>query len=487
MKDEDGLVLIACEDIASGPSGSVYDFDIARHARMPIADVGDYLESLERAGLVERVRVENPDGFKVLITSKGRIELNKLRLSRGKPSGKRSESSPMKIVPKGLRSFDEHDADFFLDLLPGPRRADGLPESIQFWKTRIEETDPNRTFRIGLIYGPSGCGKSSLVRAGLIPNLAAHVRCVYVEATPDDTEAGLLKELRNNCPELPKAHRLTKSLSALGRGQVIPAGQKVLIVLDQFEQWLHAKSGIENTELVAALRQCDGGHVQTIVLVRDDFWTATTRFQTQTGVTFDSNHNSYFIDLFFRAHGEKVLTALGQAYGRVESPVTPDQREFIKRTANALALRGMILPVRLAFFSVVFRSREWTTKSFEDIGGIERLELDLLNNIFNFEYSDRKYRDHREAAQSVLGALLPKDGSEIKRPKRPVQELFYVSGYAGQRDKFEELLRILDKDLFLITPTEQGKVLNADGGNASGASGLVCSPKTGPAEMEVSG
>ena len=33
-------------------------------------------------------------------------------------------SSHMAIVPKGLRSFDAHDSDFFLDLLPGPRDKD---------------------------------------------------------------------------------------------------------------------------------------------------------------------------------------------------------------------------------------------------------------------------------------------------------------------------------------------------------------------------
>jgi hypothetical protein len=47
---------------------------------------------------------------------------------------------PVRVVPKGLRSFDAGDADFFLDLLPGPRDRDGLPESLRFWKTRIEET-----------------------------------------------------------------------------------------------------------------------------------------------------------------------------------------------------------------------------------------------------------------------------------------------------------------------------------------------------------
>ena len=30
----------------------------------------------------------------------------------------------------------------------------------------------------------------------------------------------------------------------------------------------------ENTELVQALRHCDGGRVQCIVMVRDDFWLA---------------------------------------------------------------------------------------------------------------------------------------------------------------------------------------------------------------------
>ncbi|HLJ92637.1 MAG TPA: protein kinase, partial [Gemmataceae bacterium] len=70
-----------------------------------------------------------------------------------------SDQQPLKIVPKGLRSFDAHDADFFLELLPGPRDRKGLPDSLRFWKTRIEETDAEKTFSVGLICGPSGCGK----------------------------------------------------------------------------------------------------------------------------------------------------------------------------------------------------------------------------------------------------------------------------------------------------------------------------------------
>src|SRR5512135_2310251 len=103
------------------------------------------------------------------------------------PSGSRNEQQPVKVVPKGLRAFDEHDADFFLDLLPGPRRESGLPESIHFWKVRIEETDTVRTFAVGVVYGPSGCGKSSLVKAGLLPRLGEAVVPIYIEATAGET------------------------------------------------------------------------------------------------------------------------------------------------------------------------------------------------------------------------------------------------------------------------------------------------------------
>ena len=54
-------------------------------------------------------------------------------------------TSPLRIVPKGLRSFDKEDKDFFLELLPGPRDRDGLPDSIRFWKTRIEEMHADAT------------------------------------------------------------------------------------------------------------------------------------------------------------------------------------------------------------------------------------------------------------------------------------------------------------------------------------------------------
>src|SRR5205807_5984192 len=140
-----------------------------------------------------------------------------------------SNQQAIKIVPKGLRSFDADDADFFLELLAGPRDREGLPESIRFWKTRIEEADSDHTFSVGLSYSASGCGKSSLVQAGLLPRLADSVIAVYVEATADQTETRLLKGLRKHCPGLPLEHGLVETMAALRHGRGIPAGKKVLL------------------------------------------------------------------------------------------------------------------------------------------------------------------------------------------------------------------------------------------------------------------
>ena len=44
-----------------------------------------------------------------------------------------SDSQPVRIVPKGLRSFDAHDADFFLELLPGPRSMRRVTSRRPLW------------------------------------------------------------------------------------------------------------------------------------------------------------------------------------------------------------------------------------------------------------------------------------------------------------------------------------------------------------------
>ena len=279
-----------------------------------------------------------------------------------------TDNHPIKIVPKGLRSFDAHDADFFLELLPGPRDREGLPDNIRFWKTRIEEVDSDSTFAVGLIYGPSGCGKSSLVKAGLLPRLSGNVIALYIEASANETEARLLNGLRKRCPACP---RISTSKRWLLFARTRPAvGPKVLIVLDQFEQWLHAKNEEQNTELVQALRQCDGSRVQTIVMVRDDFWMAATRFLRSLEIDLLENQNSAAVDLFPVRHAEKVLAAFGQAFGELperSDKRTKEQDAFLKQAVAGLAQGGKVISVRLALFAEMVKGKPWSPATRKEV------------------------------------------------------------------------------------------------------------------------
>ena len=102
--------------------------------------------------------------------------------------------------------------------------------------------------------------------------------------------------------------------AAPGGGRFLRPGHKVLLVLDQFEQWLFARRSEPNPELITALRQCDGAHVQCVVMVRDDFWMAATRFMRDLEIRLVEGENSAAVDLFDLPHARRVLTAFGCAY-----------------------------------------------------------------------------------------------------------------------------------------------------------------------------
>jgi eukaryotic-like serine/threonine-protein kinase len=368
-----------------------------------------------------------------------------------------SDGRTIKIVPKGLRSFDAQDADFFLELLPGPRDRDGLPDSLRFWKNRIEQTDPDETFRVGLIYGPSGCGKSSLVKAGLLPRLAEHVLPVYVEATADQTEARLLRGLRKRCPALPDNLDLKETLAALRRGQGIRPGTKVLIVLDQFEQWLHVKGKEENPELVQALRQCDGGRVQCVVMVRDDFWMAVIRFLADLEVELLQNQNFAAVDLFDLRHAQRVLKAYGRAYGTLPenaAETTTEQQSFVDEAVRGLAEDAKVICVRLALFAEMMKGKPWTPATLKAVGGTQGVGVTFLEETFSSQAANPRHRFHQKAARAVLKALLPESGSDIKGNMRPHAELLDASGYTNRPKDFADLIEILDSEIRLITPTD---------------------------------
>src|SRR5580765_457347 len=209
------FVLQGVQDLQGQSNDFISETEIAAHTKMEVGDVRNCLITLEGDGFISLARTSV--GFAAFLESKGRLALTQHSPLATPELQSEKRPSSVKLRPKGLHSFDSQDADFFLDLLPGPRGKGGIPQSIDYWKTRIEERDADRTFRVGVIYGPSGCGKSSLVKAGLLPCLAEDIEVVYLEATPQETEVRLLTNLRKQHSDLSNDLGLTETLTILAQ------------------------------------------------------------------------------------------------------------------------------------------------------------------------------------------------------------------------------------------------------------------------------
>jgi formylglycine-generating enzyme required for sulfatase activity len=270
------------------------------------------------------------------------------------------------------------------------------------------------------------------VKAGLLPQLSEEVLPVYLEATANETETRLLNGLRKRCPGLPVHLSVKESMAALRRGQGIPAGKKVLIVLDQFEQWLHAEIA-DHSELVQALRQCDGEHVQCIVMVRDDFWLAVSRLVCDLEVDLVPGHNIALVDLFDLDHARKVLAAFGRAFGKLpENAPTKEHQDFLNQAVSGLAQEGRVICVRLALFAEMMKGKSWTPAMLKQVGGTEGVGVTFLEDSFSSPTANPKHRLHQKEARAVLKILLPEPSMDIKGHMPSEAELRTASGSLGE-------------------------------------------------------
>jgi len=375
----------------------------------------------------------------------------------------------IRIVPKGLRSFDAHDADFFVELLPGPKDRDGLPESIRFWLNRILDHRAAVGCPVGVLYGPSGCGKSSLIKAGILPRLPSSVQTIYVEATRQQTHQALLRTIHKLRPDVPETSDLPEALACIRRNSVEQPAAKLLLVIDQFEQWLHQHEGEEDAELLRAMRQCDGTSVQAVLLVRDDFWMPISQFMRGLDAPLVESQNTMAVSLFDVRHAQRVLEGFGRAYGTLpEEParLRPSQQRFLKAAVGGLAKEGKVIPLDIALLADMLRHKPWEPETLGSYGGLRGVGVRFLEEAFTAETAPADSRVHAQAAQAILKSLLPDPGREIKGHSRSEPELRAISGYR-RRDDFDDLLSLLDHKLRLITPVAQNVIAREDSASLS--------------------
>lgn len=371
----------------------------------------------------------------------------------GVEANAKGDESESRVIPKGLRAFDRHDRRFFLQLVPGARDAHGVPEVLRQLKIRIDAREAEDAFRVALIYGPSGSGKSSLMQAGLVPLLDSAVEVVSVEANAKHTESRLLSALQKLDSSTAAESTLIGAMSSL-RKKGVSGGKKVLVIVDQFEQWLHAHPKIRDEVLVDAIRQCDGANVQCLLLIRDDFWMPATQFFHELDLRLVQDVNCIAVDRFDLRHARYVLTEFGRAYGCLPndlSRITDEQKKFIDSIVDAVQENGKVISIHLAVLAQMLKGREWNLKTLAEFGGTEGIDIGYLQSTFEGSNASPHHRRLRDPAKAVLAELLPERGTKIKGQMKDIDRLQQVASLDDET--FEELIEALDGELRLITPT----------------------------------
>ncbi len=190
------------------------------------------------------------------------------------------------------------------------------------------------------------------------------------------------------------------------------------------------------------------------MLVRDDFWLALSRFMNDLHIELVQGRNAALVDLFDPTHARNVLAAFGRAFGRLADVPTKELAAFLDQAVGGLAQDGRVICVRLALFAEMVKGKPWTPATLKDVGGMEGVGVTFLEETFSSPVAGPRNRRHQDAARSVLKALLPERGTDIKGHMRSYEELLEASGYARRPRDFEELVRILDGEVRLITPTQ---------------------------------
>ncbi len=145
------------------------------------------------------------------------------------------------------------------------------------------------------------------------------------------------------------------------------------------------------------------------------------------------------------------------------SEATNEQKGFLKQSVAGLADEGKVICVRLALYAEMMKGKPWTPGTLKEVGGTKGVGVTFLEETFSSYTASPEHRYHQKAARAVLKDLLPDSGTDIKGHMRSYAELLDASGYGGRLGDFDDLIRILDSEIRLITPTDpEGKEADGD-------------------------
>jgi tetratricopeptide (TPR) repeat protein len=302
---------------------------------------------------------------------------------------------------KGLRPFRREDAEIFARL--------GRQVEVDNCANAIADTD----FRFGILSGESGCGKSSFMQAGLWPKLEGYRvphQCVYVKFANEDPgetiERAMRDALKIQAPDLRDADLMGLFTAAT---QVV--SKPIVLFFDQFEQFfVHQKYKQDRELFVRVLthwyQQGTDLPIKIVVGIRGDFVDRLAELQKTMGYSIGPGQN-FRLEKFEPEEAAGVVTVIANVEG------LPIKEQFVRSMISELAGRddGLISPAYLQIMCWVIKQqktadkREFTSKAFQKLGGVEGLLERFLVDTLATQHSDTA----KQAALKILLSLIDLD------------------------------------------------------------------------------
>ena len=302
---------------------------------------------------------------------------------------------------KGLRPFRHEDADIFARL--------GRQREVEDYARTIAD----REFRFGILSGESGCGKSSFLQAGLWPKMETYRvphRCVYVKFSNEDPFETLKRAVSKSL-EIPFEDLRQLDLLVVLQATMQANTKPLLLLFDQFEQFfVHRKLKQDREPFLLALtdwyRNGTDLPVKILVCIRGDFSDRLAELQYAMGYSIGPAQNVR-LEKFEPQDAAKVIKQIAEVEG------LPVEERFVESMVKELADRedGLISPAYLQIMAWVLsrqkeaEKREFTSKAFQKLGGVEGLLDRFLSDSLDARSGDAS----KQAVLKILVALIDLD------------------------------------------------------------------------------
>ncbi|MEB3295117.1 MAG: hypothetical protein VKJ24_18320, partial [Synechococcales bacterium] len=344
------------------------------------------------------------------------------------------EPVPERQAIKGLRSFEQKDAEIFKRLERG--------RDLQEVMDALDTVD----LRLFVLLGESGVGKSSLLQAGVMPSLGqVGFAGVYVKFTNREPLESIAKALGIEPPG---------TLVEMLRSAVGKVGKPIVLMLDQFEQFFVQFQEEKRSEFIAELKAWYESDVAAKVLIgiRGDLSDRLLEIQKALGYSLRPDQ-SYRLERFAPAQATEVLRVIA------ETEKWAFNQAFVEEmTRDELAgLDGKISPVEVQVLAQMVsrepdeENQRFDRTAFQKLGGVDG----LLGRSLRRSLDAIPIKSDRERALEVLLAL-----TDLERNVR--SGAFSVGQLQGMTEKVHGLPSEVEAavrwllEARLISPGESG-------------------------------